>query len=89
MKPFRIVSTSLYAVLIAALAGCGGAGDSARQAATPAEPAPTGATASPAMPSGVPDLGSPDRWKKTADGKIIVTPTTSSARNPMSTWRRR
>lgn len=27
-----------------------------------------------ATPSVVPDLASPDRWRKTADGKIIVTP---------------
>ncbi|MCU0735332.1 MAG: DUF1214 domain-containing protein [Methylotetracoccus sp.] len=74
MKPFRIVPTSIYAALVATVAGCGGAGDSARQAATPVEPAPIGATASPPMLSGVPDLGSPDRWKKTADGRIVVTP---------------
>jgi hypothetical protein len=70
----RIVRTYLSAAMFAALAGCGSAGDSDRQAAAPAEPASATALASPATHSGVPDLASPDRWKKNADGKIVVTP---------------
>jgi hypothetical protein len=74
MKLPRIVRTYLSAAMFAALAGCGSAGDSDRQAAAPAEPDSTTAPASPATHSGVPDLASPDRWKKNADGKIVVTP---------------
>jgi hypothetical protein len=47
------------------------------ETATPArEAAPTSSAASPsaaAVPT-VPDLGDPSRWRKTADGKVIVTP---------------
>ena len=75
-----IVSCSLSAALIVAIAGCGGASD--RDAPTVAQdgaerdsaPAPDMAPVSDAAPSIVPDLASPDRWKKTPDGKIIVTP---------------
>ncbi len=51
--------------LIVALAGCGDAGD--RTVANPER-------AVAATPAAVPDLASPDRWKRNADGKIIVTP---------------
>jgi hypothetical protein len=47
------------------LAGCGSGADRAVPDAAPADTA---------TPSVVPDLASPDRWKKTADGKILVTP---------------
>jgi len=58
-------------VSVLALAACGGRSDRAAvtdtQAASPDLP-----TA--ALASSLPDLGSPDRWQKTADGKVIVTP---------------
>jgi len=58
-------NASLSAALFVASAGCDGA---ATRAALEVAPA------SSAAPSVVPDLASPDRWKKTTDGKIIVTP---------------
>jgi len=64
-KSTRIIRHSLSTALIVALAGCGGA-DRAEPAAATAAPETT--------PSVVPDLTSPDRWIKTADGKILVTP---------------
>src|SRR5690606_37347128 len=64
-KSTRIICHSLSTALIVALAGCGGA-DRAEPAAATAAPETT--------PSVVPDLTSPDRWIKTADGKILVTP---------------
>lgn len=80
MKNARIALTSLSAALIVALAGCGGASDPAEPAggqdestAANAPVAPDTAPAS-ATPSVVPDLASPGRWKKTTDGRIIVTP---------------
>lgn len=76
MKKIRIAFTFLSASLIVALVACGdpavrvesAPGEAGSAAATPAAPARTGTT------SVVPDLGSPDRWKKTSDGKVIVTP---------------
>ncbi|WP_296890586.1 DUF1214 domain-containing protein [Thiobacillus sp.] len=79
-KNIRIACNSLSAALIVALAGCGGA-DRAEPTAAPADSAAASASAAPdaapavaATPSVVPDLASPDLWKKTADGKILVTP---------------
>lgn len=65
MKVLRIHMNVLPVAVIAALAGCGSATEpvasqEARTAQTP--------------PSVVPDLSSPDRWQKTGDGKILVTP---------------
>ena len=80
MKNIRITLTSIFTALIVALAGCGGASDRDEPTAARAEPpaataaAPDTAAASSATPSGVPDLASADRWKKTTDGRIIVTP---------------
>jgi hypothetical protein len=71
MKITRIAFISVSATLIAALAGCDGASDRAESAAAGA---PDAAPARSAPLSVVPDLTSPDRWKKTVDGKIIVTP---------------
>jgi hypothetical protein len=71
MKNTRIAFISLSAALIVALVGCGGASNRAESAAAGApDTAPAGST----PPSFVPDLTSPDRWKRTANGKIIVTP---------------
>ncbi|MDH5834411.1 DUF1214 domain-containing protein [Luteimonas kalidii] len=79
MRSTRIAFISL--TLIAALAGCDGASDRAKPqaaqaelAAAVSEPAAETAPASSATPPVVPDLASPDQWKKTTDGKIIVTP---------------
>ena len=61
----RLTLTSSSVALIASLAGCGDGADHAEPDAT---------HDSIAMHSAVPDLASPDRWKTTADGRIIVTP---------------
>jgi hypothetical protein len=81
MKNIRIAFNPLYAALIVSLAGCGSAADRTEPTAAQTESAAARATAAtdaaPALavtPSVVPDLGSPDRWKKTTEGKIIVTP---------------
>jgi hypothetical protein len=80
MKSIRIACSSLSAALILALAGCGGTADRAKPTAQ-AGSAADGAHAAPALapgitetPSVVPDLASPNRWTKTTDGKILVTP---------------
>lgn len=76
MNKIRIVLTFFSVSSIVALVGCGGSAD--RVASAPGEAG--SAAAAPAAPvstattSVVPDLGSPDRWKKTSDGKVIVTP---------------
>lgn len=79
MRNTRIV-LSIQSALLLALMGCDGAsrndpsataGSDAAPAATPAPDAPGERVAS---SSSVPDLSSPDRWIKTADGKILVTP---------------
>jgi hypothetical protein len=79
MKNRRIAFNSLS--VIVALAGCDGAADRAEPTVTQAESAAASAPAAPdtalgitATPSVVPDLASPDRWRKTTDGKILVTP---------------
>lgn len=61
----RLTLTSISVALIASLASCG---DGANYAQPDAKHDST------AMHSAVPDLASPDRWKTTADGRIIVTP---------------
>jgi hypothetical protein len=71
MKRSRIAPASLFVTLIAATTGCGGSQDSAPQAT--ASTAVVSATAA-MTPPNVPDLGSPERWTKTADGKVLVTP---------------
>lgn len=71
MKPIRIAVLSLSVAL--ALAGCGNATDTAAPAAAPATDPPPEVTDS-AMPSLVPNLSSPERFTRTADGKILVTP---------------
>jgi len=73
----RFARSSIALALLTALAGCGGdrGEPTAAQVDLAVASAPAAAApASSANPSVVPDLASPDRWKKTADGKIIVTP---------------
>jgi hypothetical protein len=65
MKHPWIAFKSLSVALVVALSGCDGATERGAPDVTPA----SGATA-----SVVPDLASPERWTKTADGKILVTP---------------
>jgi hypothetical protein len=71
MKNIRPVAAYLCAATVA-LAAYG--------RSEPGAPAPAPTTAPSATPSssavaqGVPDLGDPSRWQKTADGKVIVTP---------------
>ncbi|MET0892949.1 MAG: DUF1214 domain-containing protein [Pseudoxanthomonas sp.] len=69
----------LSSALVVALVGCRNAADTSPAAAGPsaapvtAPPTPSDAKAGAAI-SEVPDLDSPERWKKNAQGKIIVTP---------------
>ena len=74
MNPSHIARTILSTALIASLAACGGSADAKRPTAATADPGAAGAAPAATTVSSVPDLASPDRWKKTADGKIIVTP---------------
>lgn len=80
MKHARHVLTPIASAMILTLASCGGADDRAKpvaqaeSSAASARAAPDTTSAGTSAPSVVPDLASPDRWQKTADGKIIVTP---------------
>ena len=75
MKSPRPAAAYLFATALA-LTACG----RSQPAATSAAPASAPTTAPPAAPTSaavapaVPDLGDPTRWKKSADGKVIVTP---------------
>jgi hypothetical protein len=69
MKSLGPVAACLCAALVSA-AGCGRSEPAAPAPAT----APSANPASVAAASAVPDLGDPSRWRKTADGKVIVTP---------------
>jgi hypothetical protein len=64
----------LTAALTATLAGCDKSSYSERPTSAAAEPDTPGPSAGSRPPSSVPDLASPDRWRKTDEGKIIVTP---------------
>ena len=56
-------------VALMALTACGRS-----EPAAPAQAPPSATPISAAVAPAVPDLGDPSRWKKTADGKVIVTP---------------
>jgi hypothetical protein len=56
-------------VTFVALTACGRS-----EPATPAQAPPSATSGSTAAAQEVPELGDPRRWKKTADGKVIVTP---------------
>lgn len=71
MKSPRTAAACLCAAL-AALTACGRSEPAAPAPAPAATPSATPVSAS-AAPA-VPDLGDPGRWRKTADGKVIVTP---------------
>jgi hypothetical protein len=71
MKRRQIACFFLSGALIATTTGCGGAADPDRRTAAAASTQPTAAAA--ARPE-VPDLSSPDRWKKNDAGQVIVTP---------------
>ena len=70
MKSLAPFAACLCAALVF-LPGCGRS-EPAAPASAPAT-APSGTPGS-AVASAVPDLGDPSRWRKTADGKVIVTP---------------
>lgn len=79
VKDVRIAAKSLSAALVVALAGCGNGSDPGPTRAQSGSAVNAPATSDTArdisaMPSAVPELGSPDRWRKTTDGKILVTP---------------
>ena len=61
---------------VLALAACGRSEPTATSAAPASAPttAPSATPASGAVAPAVPDLSDPTRWRKTADGKVIVTP---------------
>lgn len=63
----------VYLCVAFVLAGCGNNAnkDGTTASTTPEKPPTTEVTATPSL---VPDLNNPERWNKTPDGKIIVTP---------------
>ena len=68
MKSARPAAAYMCAAFVV-MTACGRSEPAAPAQATPSA-TPTSAAVAPA----VPDLGDPSRWKKTADGKVIVTP---------------
>lgn len=76
MKHIRTAITALSCALVLALSACGNAADTATpprpQAGADTNTSPA-ASASKTL-SNVPDLASPERWQRTSEGKIIVTP---------------
>ena len=67
MQPIRPTQVFLAAALVAALSACSGR-------TAPAASADASAPTADAPASGVPDLGDPARWTRTAEGRIVVTP---------------
>ena len=75
MKHSRTPVASFAVVLLAAAStGCGRAQDPASPVAAPAGPTMSNPGVTAAAASQVTNLGGADRWRKTADGKVIVTP---------------
>lgn len=70
----QIAHFFLAAALIATTTGCGGSSDPERPAVAATSSAATDAAAGTVSTSDVPDLASPDRWKKNDAGQVIVTP---------------
>jgi hypothetical protein len=77
----RIAFNFISVVLIVTLGGCGDAADRVEPTAAPTESSAARASAAldttppiTAQTSVVPDLSDPDRWVKTSDGRILVTP---------------
>jgi hypothetical protein len=73
-----MMPTTIFLALMVPLVGCDGS-DSAGVTGAQNESAATSSASNAAAATGtrsstVPDLDSPDRWMKTADGKIVVTP---------------
>lgn len=79
MKNSKVAFAFFSFALVATLAGCKNAADAPAKVDAP-DPAPAAAPAASsdagpsAVISSVPELNSPERWKKNADGKVIVTP---------------
>jgi hypothetical protein len=78
MTDTRMMLTTIFLALMAPLVGCDGS-DSAGVTGAQNESAVTSSASNAGAATGtrsstVPDLDSPDRWMKTADGKIVVTP---------------
>ena len=81
MLNMRIAFNVISVVLIVILGGCGDAVDGVEQTATQTESSAARASAAldttpvvTAQSSVVPDLSDPERWVRTGDGKILVTP---------------
>ena len=68
MKSVRPAVAYMCAAVVA-MTACGRS-----EPAAPAAAPPSATPASAAVAPTVPDLGDPSRWKKTADGKVLVTP---------------
>ena len=68
MKSARSAAAYMCAAFVV-MTACGRS-----EPAAPAQAPPSATPISPAVAPAVPDLGDPSRWKKTADGKVIVTP---------------
>ncbi len=68
MKSARSAAACLCAALLA-MTACGRS-----EPAAPAPAVPSATLAGPAAIPTVPDLADPSRWKRTAEGKVIVTP---------------
>jgi len=68
MKSVRPAVAYMCAAVVA-MTACGRS-----EPAAPAPAPPSATPASAAVAPTVPDLGDPRRWKKTADGKVLVTP---------------
>ena len=74
MNRFRSPITPLLVVLIAVLAACNERPDSATTRVAGESSIAGGVVADSRTASTVPDLGDASRWKKTSDGKVLVTP---------------
>jgi hypothetical protein len=76
MNRSKPVVTSLFVALMTALSACGERADPATPQAAGGESSMAGAAVVPASGtvSTLPDLGHPSRWKRTSDGKVLVTP---------------
>jgi hypothetical protein len=74
MNRIRAAFTPLLVVLITTLTACNDRPDSAVPRGTSESPTADAVVPNSGAASAVPDLNDPVRWKKTSDGKVLVTP---------------